>query len=141
MRLEMRCPTELFYYQNPGGSVEQMVGAQSNTPYTSMKTAFRYRKEYVQGCSCKAEEFNAGTPAAPGDGTQQQGAVTPAPASPAAVLRRQRPQRMLQAGHPKSGHPSSSRSSQKALKRRLAADQRQKRLQFRTALARRQGQP
>lgn len=74
-------PTELFYYQNPGGSVEQMVGAQSNTPYTSMKVAFRYRKEYVQGCSCKAEEYNAGTPAT-GDGTQQQGAVTP-PAIPA----------------------------------------------------------
>ena len=77
-------PTELFYYQNPGGSVEQMVGAQSNTPYSSMKTAFRYRKEYVQGCSCKAEEFNAGTPVAPGDGTQQQGAVSPPPnANPA----------------------------------------------------------
>ncbi len=75
-------PTELFYYQNPGGSVEQMVGAQSNTPYSSMKTAFRYRKEYVQGCSCKAEEYNAGTPAT-GDAVQQQGAVTPPPASPA----------------------------------------------------------
>jgi hypothetical protein len=65
-------PTELFYYQNPGSSVEQMVGAQSNTPYTSMKTAFRYRKEYVQGCSCKQEEFNAGNPAA---GGVQQGAL------------------------------------------------------------------
>lgn len=77
-------PTELFYYQNPGGSVEQMVGAQSNTPYTSMKTAFRYRKEYVQGCSCKAEEFNAGKPAAPGDGSQQQGAISPPPNTNAA---------------------------------------------------------
>jgi hypothetical protein len=77
-------PTELFYYQNPGGSVEQMVGAQSNTPYKSMKTAFRYRKEYVQGCSCKAEEFNAGTPAAPGDGRQQQGAISPPPNANAA---------------------------------------------------------
>lgn len=76
-------PTELFYYQNPGGSVEQMVGAQSNTPYSSMKTAFRYRKEYVQGCSCKAEEYNAGTPV-PGDPNQKQGAVTtPAPATTA----------------------------------------------------------
>lgn len=72
-------PTELFYHQNPGGSVEQMVGAQTNTPYTSMKTAFRYRKEYVAGCSCKAEEFNAGTPGAAGPA--RQGAVTPAPAT------------------------------------------------------------
>jgi hypothetical protein len=78
-------PTELFYYQNPGGAVEQMIGAQSNTPYTSMKTAFRYRKEYVAGCSCKPEEFNAGTPGS-GDPTQQGAAPqTPAtPASPAA---------------------------------------------------------
>ena len=75
-------PTELFYYQNPGGSVEQMVGAQTNTPYTSMKVAFRYRKEYVQGCSCKPEEYNAGAPATV-DGTHQQGAVTPPPASAA----------------------------------------------------------
>ncbi len=71
-------PTELYYYQNPGGSVEQMVGAQTNTPYTSMKSAFRYRKEYVQGCSCKPEEFDS---AAPGNGgvPQQQGAVSPMP--------------------------------------------------------------
>jgi hypothetical protein len=75
-------PTELFYYQNPGGSVEQMVGAQTNTPYTSMKTAFRYRKEYVQGCSCKVEEYNAGTPGAV-DGAQQQGAVAPPAGAPA----------------------------------------------------------
>lgn len=72
-------PSELFYYQNPGGSVEQMVGAQSNTPYTSMKTAFRYRKEFVQGCSCKPEEFNAGTT---GDGAQQQGSLSTSPAAP-----------------------------------------------------------
>jgi Protein of unknown function (DUF2865) len=76
-------PTELFYYQNPGGSVEQMVGAQTNTPYSSMKTAFRYRKEFVQGCSCKAEEYNAGTPAT-GDPNQKQGAAgSPAPATTA----------------------------------------------------------
>ena len=27
-------------------------------PYTSLKVAFRYRKEYVPGCSCKQAEYN-----------------------------------------------------------------------------------
>jgi len=50
-------PAELFYHQNPGGAVEQMVSAVSQQPYTGLKSAWRYRKEYVQGCSCKAAEF------------------------------------------------------------------------------------
>lgn len=51
-------PTELYYYQNPGESVEQMVGARTNVPYSQLETAFRYRKEYIQGCSCKLEEYD-----------------------------------------------------------------------------------
>ncbi len=66
-------PTELFYYQNPGGAVDQMVGAQSNTLYTQMKSAFRYRKEYVQGCSCKEAEFLPQTPTP----QQQEGSTVP----------------------------------------------------------------
>jgi hypothetical protein len=50
-------PVQLYYYQNPGGAIEQMVGVSSNEPYTQLKTAFRYRKEYVQGCSCKEAEY------------------------------------------------------------------------------------
>lgn len=71
-------PAELYYYQNPGGNVEQMVAARSNEQYTHLKTAFRYRKEYVQGCSCKISEFvpEAGSP-------QQQGAAQPGTAGPA----------------------------------------------------------
>ena len=67
-------PAELFYYQNPGASVEQMVGAVSNMPYTQLSTAFRYRKEFVKGCSCKVAEYapEGETPPA-----QQQGAVDP----------------------------------------------------------------
>ena len=48
------CPTavvELYVHENPGGSVEQMVSL-SGKPYASIPTAFRYRKEYTQGCSC-----------------------------------------------------------------------------------------
>ena len=50
-------PAELYYHQNPGGAVEQMVSATSQQPYTSLKSAWRYRKEFVQGCSCKAAEY------------------------------------------------------------------------------------
>jgi hypothetical protein len=65
-------PAELYYYQNPGGNVDQMTAARTNEQYTHLKTAFRYRKEYVQGCSCKISEFvpEAGSP-------QQQGAAQP----------------------------------------------------------------
>jgi hypothetical protein len=57
-------PAELFYHQNPGGAVEQMVSVASQQPYTSLKSAWRYRKEFVQGCSCKAAEYQPQQPAA-----------------------------------------------------------------------------
>ena len=69
-------PVELYYHQNPGGAVEQMVGVSSNTPYTQLKSAFRYRKEYVQGCSCKQAEF------VPPQSTPPQRAGEAAPPSP-----------------------------------------------------------
>ncbi|MGD9784972.1 MAG: DUF2865 domain-containing protein [Hyphomicrobiaceae bacterium] len=50
-------PAQLYYYQNPGGAVDQMVAADTNERYTKLKTAFLYRKEYVQGCSCKEAEY------------------------------------------------------------------------------------
>lgn len=50
-------PVELYYHQNPGGAVEQMVSIADQKPYTSLKSAFRYRKEFVQGCSCKQAEY------------------------------------------------------------------------------------
>jgi Protein of unknown function (DUF2865) len=56
-------PAELYYHQNPGGAVEQMVSASSQQPYTSLKSAWRYRKEFVQGCSCKAAEYVPQQPA------------------------------------------------------------------------------
>jgi len=57
---QSRCaaPSELYYHHNPGGAVEQMVSVGSQQPYTSLKVAFRYRKEYVAGCSCKQAEYN-----------------------------------------------------------------------------------
>ncbi len=50
-------PVELYYHQNPGSQMEQAVGAKSQEPYTKLKSAFRYRKEYVAGCSCKQAEY------------------------------------------------------------------------------------
>lgn len=63
---QSRCaaPAELYYHQNPGGSVEQMTAFRTQDLYTNLKSAFKYRKEFVQGCSCKAAEYNAeGLPA------------------------------------------------------------------------------
>ena len=50
-------PTELYYHPNPGGSVDHAVALKSQEPYTKLKVAFRYRKEFVNGCSCKEAEF------------------------------------------------------------------------------------
>jgi len=56
---QSRCaaPAELYYHQNPGGAVEQAVSVTTQQPYTSLKSAWRYRKEFVQGCSCKEAEY------------------------------------------------------------------------------------
>jgi hypothetical protein len=77
---QARCaaPADLYYHQNPGGAVEQMVSVTTQEPYTSLKTAWRYRKEFVQGCSCKQAEYvpqvagqkKAEAPAGAGDVTR-----------------------------------------------------------------------
>jgi len=67
-------PAELFYHQNPGGAVEQMVSV-NGQPYTSLKSAFRYRKEFIQGCSCKQAEYDPGV--------LEKRAEAPTPAAPA----------------------------------------------------------
>ena len=56
---QSRCaaPAELYYHQNPGGALEEAVSARNQTPYKSLRTAFRYRKELIQGCSCKEAEY------------------------------------------------------------------------------------
>ena len=68
-------PVELYYHQNPGSAVEQAVGAKTQEPYTKLKSAFRYRKEYVAGCSCKASEYTP-IPGAPA-GTPQNSNIPP----------------------------------------------------------------
>jgi hypothetical protein len=77
-------PAELYYHQNPGGAVDQMVSASAQQPYTSLKTAWRYRKEYVQGCSCKEAEY---VPQQPTDRKAEAPAQTPVPKGPGATAR------------------------------------------------------
>lgn len=63
-------PAALYYHQNPGAGMEQAMAARSNEAYTTLRTAFRYRKEYVQGCSCKVAEYQP-----PEGSVPQQGAA------------------------------------------------------------------
>jgi hypothetical protein len=82
-------PAELYYHQNPGGAVEQMVSAGNQQPYTSLKSAWRYRKEFVQGCSCKAAEY---VPPAGGDKKAEvpaKSGVAGAPSAPARLSAQQ----------------------------------------------------
>lgn len=54
------CPgadAKLFAYPNPGGKMEGAFDVDGQ-PYTKLENAFRYRKEFVAGCSCKPEGMN-----------------------------------------------------------------------------------
>ncbi|MEL6289205.1 MAG: DUF2865 domain-containing protein [Pseudomonadota bacterium] len=62
-------PTDLFVYRNPGAEVEQMVSLDGEA-YSALPNAFRYRKEFIKGCSCRERDFN------PLAGTQQASVVT-----------------------------------------------------------------
>lgn len=76
-----RCaaPAELYYYQNPGGTPDQMVAFRTRERIQALKSAFRFKKEYVQGCSCKTAEYlpSAVTPDRRADA--QPGTATAAP--------------------------------------------------------------
>ena len=82
---QSRCaaPASLYYHENPGAGVEQMVSFSTKEPYTSLKEAFLYRKKYVDGCSCKQAEFVPQTPvpsepaAPPGDRAQASPELSP----------------------------------------------------------------
>lgn len=60
-------PAELYFYQNPGASVEQAVSYRTNQNYTALRSAFRFKKEFIQGCSCKQAEYQPGPGAAPAE--------------------------------------------------------------------------
>jgi len=72
-------PVELYFHQNPGASMEQALSLKTRAPYTKLKTAFRYRKEFVQGCSCKQAEYLPAGTGQPSD--KRAEAPTAAPAT------------------------------------------------------------
>jgi hypothetical protein len=84
-RSQCAAPAELYYHQNPGGAVEQMVSVGSQQPYTSLKSAFRYRKEYVSGCSCKQAEYDPGALEKRAEAPAPAAAPSPAAPPPAAA--------------------------------------------------------
>lgn len=76
-------PAELYYHsQHPGQGIEQAISHKTRQPYTTLRTAFRFRKEYVSGCSCKAAEFTppGGPGAAPAGAPGDRRAEAPAAA-------------------------------------------------------------
>jgi hypothetical protein len=50
-------PAELYVYRNPGQEIDQAISL-NGTAYSDLPAAFKYRKEYINGCSCKANEYN-----------------------------------------------------------------------------------
>jgi hypothetical protein len=80
-------PSELYYHQNPGAGVDQAVAARTNELYTQLKSAFRYRKEYVSGCSCKTAEYipEPGAPDETAAPPGRQGEASPPPATTGAL--------------------------------------------------------
>ncbi len=50
-------PAKLFVHENPGGSVETMTST-DGLAYSELPNAWRYRKEFIKGCSCKMADYN-----------------------------------------------------------------------------------
>lgn len=68
-------PAKLFTYPNPGGNPQQMFSI-NGVPYGDLKNAWRFKKEFVRGCSCKAAEYDPilleAKPETPKDGETAQ---------------------------------------------------------------------
>ncbi len=50
-------PAELYVYRNPGQEIEQAISL-NGSAYKDLPVAFKYRKSYTAGCSCKEAEYN-----------------------------------------------------------------------------------
>jgi Protein of unknown function (DUF2865). len=83
-------PAELYVYRNPGEEIEQAISL-NGAPYNDLPVAFKFRKSYTTGCSCKEAEYNpteieqankkaeATPPAKPGSKQAAKKAPVPAP--------------------------------------------------------------
>ena len=74
-------PAELYVYRNPGEEAEQMVSSDGGQAYNDHPNAWRYRKEYVKGCSCKAIEYDPGEIAAANEKKEAGNAPAQGPGS------------------------------------------------------------
>ena len=72
-------PSELYVYRNPGQEIDQAISL-NGTAYKDLPNAFKYRKTYVKGCSCKETEYNPTEIEA----ASQKAEATPAPGKPGA---------------------------------------------------------
>jgi hypothetical protein len=70
-------PAELYVYRNPGQEIDQAISL-NGTAYSDLPAAFKYRKSYIKGCSCKADEYNPTEIEA----ANQKAEATPAPGKP-----------------------------------------------------------
>jgi hypothetical protein len=70
-------PAELYVYRNPGQEIDQAISL-NGTSYADLPAAFKYRKEYIKGCSCKPDEYNPTEIEKAG----QKAEATPAPGKP-----------------------------------------------------------
>ncbi len=77
-------PAELFVYRNPGGEVEQMISPDGR-PYDSLENAWRYRKEFIKGCSCKPTEYSRAEIDAHNNPGKQANNGSPSASSPPAA--------------------------------------------------------
>ena len=50
-------PAELYVYRNPGQEIEQAISV-NGSAYMDLPVALKFRKAYVNGCSCKQAEYN-----------------------------------------------------------------------------------
>lgn len=74
------CPAaqvSLYAYHNPGEEVQQAVSTTDGQPYTSLPTAFQYRREFNAACSCRraGQSWADAMKAGGGDVTVEQGDV------------------------------------------------------------------
>ena len=70
-------PAELYVYRNPGQEIDQAISL-NGTAYADLPAAFKYRKAYVKGCSCKESEYNPTEIEA----ATKKAEATPAPGKP-----------------------------------------------------------
>jgi hypothetical protein len=50
-------PAELYVYRNPGQEIEQAISL-NGSAYMDLPVALKFRKTYVNGCSCKQVEYD-----------------------------------------------------------------------------------